>query len=135
MNFQEQRLQMQLATWLDSQRILHCASLGGVPMRNKRIGGIMKAKGYRKGFPDHQILEARGGWHGMFIEIKVQNTKKQESQDRWRVDLIARGYYAVKVQGTFDFWEARAFIENQVTEYMAGRFKREPYVVASTSKS
>jgi len=121
MNHQEQRLQIQLATWLDLQGILHCASLGGVPMRNARIGGIMKAKGYRKGFPDHQILEARGGWHGMFIELKVENTKKNEAQDRWRKDLIDRRYYAIKVPGKFDFWQARAFIEKEITDYLEGR--------------
>ena len=124
MNYLEQRLQMQLATWLDLQRVLHCASLGGVNL-GRRIGGIMKAKGYKKGFPDHQICEARGGWHGMFIEIKVNNTKKNEDQERWQADLTDRGYYAIKVPGHFDFWQAREFIERQVTEYLEGRILRE----------
>ena len=123
MNFQEQRLQTQFAVWLDSQGIAHCASLGGVNL-GRRIGGIMKSKGYKRGFPDHQICEARGGWHGMFVEIKVENTKKDQDQERWQRELTARGYYAIKVPGEFDFWQAREFLEKEVTDYMAGRTQR-----------
>ena len=117
-NQQEQRLQEQFATWLDSIGVLHCASMAGVnlPMR---WAVKMKRKGYRRGHPDHFIYEPRGIYHGMAIELKVENTKKDENQDKWRDELNKRKYFYVRVPGKMNFWEAREFLENEVNQYLS----------------
>lgn len=67
-------------------------------MRNKSI--------QKKGFkcPDVLILEPRGGYSGLFIELKVKSPFKQngelysdkhlEGQQKSINDLKAKGYYA-----------------------------------------
>jgi len=57
-----------------------------------------KKTGYVKGFPDLQICEARGGYFGLFIEIKEKGYATKEQQ-QWIEDLTARGYYAVCSKG------------------------------------
>ena len=120
MMHQEHKLQQQLAAWFDSHGILHCASIGGVNT-GVRVGALMKAKGYRKGFPDHMIFEPRAGYHGCFIEIKVQNTKKSPYQERWHEELRKKGYYVIVVPGKYDFWEARRYLETEIETYLRGK--------------
>ncbi len=117
MNHQEQRLQEQFATWLDSLGVLHCASLAGVNL-GKMAAIRMKRKGYRRGYPDTAILEPRGPYHGLFVELKVQNTTKNEAQEHWQKELEKRGYKVLKVPGSFDFWQAREWLEKETTEFL-----------------
>ena len=75
----------------------YCASLGGIRTSYKQA---IKAKqnGYVKGFPDIQICEAKGGYYGLFIELKYKGyaTKYQKE---WIADLSDRGYKAVIAKG------------------------------------
>lgn len=124
----EQTLQEQFVVWLDSlltldgDKILFCASAGG--MRAPRRAAIrMKRAGYKKGSPDVTIYEARGGWHGMTVEAKV-GTYPDQDQKKWRDRLLRRGYYAVIVPGSFDFWEARQWLEKETIQYLEGKIQR-----------
>ena len=113
----EHRLESQYSTWLDSLGVLHCASIGGVNLG--RMPAIrMKRKGYKRGFPDHMILEPRGDWHGMFVELKVGVTKKNPDQDRWLDELRRRGYYTYKVPNGLDFWGAWECLEVVTKTYL-----------------
>jgi hypothetical protein len=86
----------------------------------------MKRAGYKAGHPDIVIYEPRAGWHGMTIEDKIGTYPSQE-QKTWQVELLKRGYYAIIVPGKFDFWEARKYLEDEVTRYLAGKIKRENF--------
>jgi hypothetical protein len=76
-------------------------SLNGVRLS---IGAAKKAKriGMKKGFPDVQLPVPRGGYHGLFIELKPRfrgiALKKKPyptpEQKEWLEQLAARGYSA-----------------------------------------
>ena len=51
--------------------VIYCASAGGV-RTSRNQGKKMKMNGYVKGFPDLQICEPRGIYHGLFLEIKTE---------------------------------------------------------------
>tara|TARA_R110002020_G_scaffold466850_1_gene689880 strand:+ start:1950 stop:2312 length:363 start_codon:yes stop_codon:yes gene_type:complete len=76
----------------------YCASLGGIRTTMKQA---VKAKqgGYVKGMPDMQIMSARGGFHGLFIELKTDKGRASKHQNEWINDLIAAGYYAEICKG------------------------------------
>jgi hypothetical protein len=118
----EQKLQEGLAIWLTLNKVLFCASAGG--LRTSRSQAIrMKRAGYKAGHPDIVIYEPRAGWHGMTIEDKIGTYPSQE-QKTWQVELLKRGYYAIIVPGKFDFREARKYLEDEITRYLAGKIKR-----------
>ena len=79
-------------------KVKYCASLGGIRTGYKQA---VKAKrtGYVKGFPDMQLLEARGGYFGMFIEIKTHKGYPTSHQKEWIEALNDRGYYAIVAKG------------------------------------
>lgn len=124
MNHPEQTLQEQMTYWLNGQltpegnRILWCSSAGGM-RTNMRTAIRMKKAGYKKGHPDVVIYEPRGGWHGMTTELKMGSYPSKE-QKEWQTELLKRGYYAIIVPGKFDFYEARKFLEEEITRYLKG---------------
>jgi hypothetical protein len=64
----------------------------------------------------------------MSIEVKVRGARKakvEDTQASWAGKLGERGYYAVIVPVGADYWEAWRFMEDKVTEYMAGNIKKE----------
>ncbi len=83
-------------------------SLNGVRLT---IGQAVKAKkqGMRSGFPDIFLPVARGGYHGLFIELKVEPyrnhrnktvyPKVSKNQKWWIEELTKHGYRAVICKG------------------------------------
>ena len=79
--------------------VKYCASLGGIRTGLKQAKKAKKT-GYVKGFPDLQITEARGGYHGLFIELKFdKQCYPSHEQKKWLEDLEKRGYKAVCSKG------------------------------------
>ena len=97
----EQKQQEVLVTYLQLQykNVRYCASLGGQyqPHQSQRAKAIRT--GYVKGFPDLQILEARKGFHGLFIELKTKTGRTNPHQKKWIDDLNERGYLAKCCKG------------------------------------
>ena len=95
----EETLQTNFIKYLSLKypKIRYCASLGGIRTSFKQA---IKAKrnGYVKGFPDVQITEARGGFFGLFIELKYKGYPTKE-QKQWIIDLTERGYKAEVCRG------------------------------------
>lgn len=86
-----------------------------VPNEGKRSpAAAMKllAEGLKKGVPDNFLPVARGGYHGLYIELKrTKGGKLSPEQRQWLDDLNAQGYLAVECKG----WEAAAkVIENYI---------------------
>lgn len=57
--------------------------------------GQRSTPGIKAGVPDIFWAVARGGYHGMFIELKVGRNKPSPDQERWIKNLQSEGYYCV----------------------------------------
>lgn len=97
-------------------RMLLAIPNGGA--RSKATAGRLKAEGVRAGVPDLALPVARGGFHGLWIEMKSPATPGKRAgvlsseQRRWIVDLSREGFCAVVAYG----WdEAREFIEEYLS--------------------
>ena len=78
----------------------YCASLGGQYQKYPSQRRTAKETGYVKGFPDLQICEVKGKYHGLFIELKIwKNAYPSEHQKQWIKDLQDRGYCAEICKG------------------------------------
>lgn len=62
----------------------------------------LKRAGLIAGVPDIVLPVARGGFHGLYIELKVDKNKPSETQKEFIKMLIAEGYEAVVVWGSKD---------------------------------
>lgn len=62
-----------------------------------RWGAFRKAEGASAGFPDISVLIARGGYHGLFIELKTAKGRLQDNQKEWLKNLNNAGYLALCV--------------------------------------
>lgn len=67
--------------------------------RSKATAGKLKAEGVKTGVPDLFFPVARGGFHGMFIELKIQSNKPTENQIKWLEALSEQGYKTVVCYG------------------------------------
>ena len=72
-------------------------------------GANLKKQGVRAGVPDICLPVPSGQYHGLFIELKAQGGRVQQSQREWIDALKAQGYLASVCYG---FSEARDEIEN-----------------------
>lgn len=77
-------------------------------LRSKTEAARFKRAGVKAGVPDICLPVARGGFHGLWIELKAMDGKLSENQLAWIGALIRQGYMAVKCRG---FEEARETIE------------------------
>lgn len=83
-------------------------SLNGVPLSLVQAGKA-KAAGMKKGFPDINLPVARGGYHGLFIELKIKPYRNHKNkmvypttskeQKHWLFWLTQHGYRAVVCKG------------------------------------
>lgn len=66
-----------------------------------QIWGVQrKREGMSTGFPDIAVLVPRGGYHGLFIELKYPPNKPTKSQVEWLTRLKAQGYRAICLSTT-----------------------------------
>ena len=83
--------------------------------RSLRTGARMKAEGLRSGVPDICLPVARGGNHGLYIELKRRkNSKITQEQLDWIADLASQGYVAAVCRGCDD-------AISLITDYLTGR--------------
>lgn len=81
--------------------------------RHIAVAAKLRVEGVKSGVPDIFLPVARGGYHGMAIEMKTAKGKLSPAQKQWLENLSAQGYHAVMCRG----WEnASAAIEF----YLAG---------------
>lgn len=116
----EDTIQKQLILWANHQPIgekgrigdyLHHSPNGG--KRNAFEAKKFKQMGTKAGFPDLFLCVARGGYHGLFIELKTETGKLTAFQINWLAKLNGQGYKAVVCYG---YEEARQTIK----EYCRG---------------
>lgn len=95
----ERANQRDVVRWLRWRRVLFLGTLNGEvghgPNAGKAIGQA-KSVGLEKGAPDLLILEPRGGYHGLAVELKhPRGGVFADSQRLWQRALRERGYMAV----------------------------------------
>ena len=112
----EDRLQSEIIKYIKFQypKARYCASAGGI-RTNISQGRKMKATGYVKGMPDLQIMEAKGGYFGLFLEIKTYKGRATKEQKEWIEDLNDRGYKAAIVKGLQEALETLDNYMNQAS--------------------
>ena len=120
----EHKEQVAFFSWLEKPNTLakwpelvlfHAIPNGGD--RDVRVAVKLKAEGVKSGVPDMMLPVASGGFHGLYIELKVGNNKPSENQAWWHGQLAAQGY-AVFV--CYSYPEARTVTE----KYMRGGYRR-----------
>jgi hypothetical protein len=85
--------------------------------RDVRTAARLKVEGVKAGVPDLCLPVARGGYHGLWIEMKAGPTSRvQPSQREWHAALRAQGY-AVRV--AFGWESARRTIERYLASTLA----------------
>lgn len=95
----ESRAQQAIISWFDtvSRREfgLEPFLLYSVPNGAKRspiTGAILKREGARSGAPDLLLDVARGGWHGLRLEMKAEDGECSPAQRAFHSALIEQGY-------------------------------------------
>ena len=67
--------------------------------RNKVAAKRLKDEGVRSGVPDLMLPVPRGGYHGLFIELKVGTNAPSTSQGAWAEVLMGQGYLVLTCYG------------------------------------
>ena len=109
----------------EQQSVVEYCDIMGIPIvhipnegkRSAAYGAKMKRMGLRSGFPDLFVPLARGGYHGLFIEMKAEGGRATPDQKKWVDKLNSYGYRATVCVG------ADAAI-NELNQYFYGRVKQ-----------
>lgn len=113
---QESTLQKTCVAWFRAQYPDHALMLFAVPNgggRSRIEAGIMKAEGVTAGVADLILLEARGGYGALCIEMKTRDksSKQRPSQKAWQEAAERAGNRYVVIR-SFEAFRA------VVTDYM-----------------
>jgi hypothetical protein len=108
----ESDFQATLAGYLDSLGVLwyHCPNGG---KRNRSEAIRLKREGVKRGVPDVCLCVARKGYHGFYLELKVDYNKPTEDQEKFLQRLEANGY---KTEWTRSLDEALEMIDEYLTQ-------------------
>ena len=80
--------------------------------RDIREAANLKRQGIKKGVPDLHLPVARRGYHGLYIEMKIDTGTTSADQDWWLYELREQGYFCEVCHG----WEsARRVLEWYLT--------------------
>jgi hypothetical protein len=84
-------------------RLLHAIPNGGA--RNKIVAAKMKAEGVKAGVPDYCLPVPRGGFHGLYVELKrVKGGRVETDQREWLEALETQGYRTAVAKGWEQAW-------------------------------
>lgn len=98
--------------WPELRLMLHIPNGG---YRSKAEAGRFRAAGVKGGVPDILLPVARGGFHGLWIELKRKEGGRVSAGQRgWICELRAQGYRAEVCCG----WDAARQV---ILEYLDGR--------------
>jgi hypothetical protein len=87
---------LQVTRWPEIA-LMHAIPNGGY--RNKAEAGRLKAAGVKRGVPDICLPVPRHGYHGLYIELKVDDNTPSKEQ-RWYLEQLSKwGYWTCAVWG------------------------------------
>ena len=68
--------------------------------RHPAVASKLKKLGVKAGVPDLFLPVARGGWHGLYVELKrKKGGRLSEDQKQWLEALTAEKYLALRANG------------------------------------
>lgn len=106
--------ELQMGRWPDLQWLYHIPNGG---KRRKTEAARFKAMGVKAGVPDLCLPVPKGGYHGLYIEMKRQEGGKlSKDQREWIKGLDKNGYCVLRCDG------ARQAID-VLEAYIRGRLK------------
>lgn len=83
--------------WPELALLFHVPNGG---FRGRKAGAQMKRLGAKPGVPDLALPVARGGFHGLFIEMKrMQDGTVSRDQREWHARLTEQGYLVSTCRG------------------------------------
>lgn len=94
----EGRIQAECFAWFWNEYPQYRKTLFHVPNENDRSdsniiqGAIRKSLGVVSGVADLLFLVARGGFHGLCIEMKDEKGRQKPAQAEWQAIVEAQGY-------------------------------------------
>lgn len=80
---------LQRNTYPELDLLFHIPNGGS---RNRLEAANLKQQGVKAGVPDLCLPVARGGFHGLYIEMKYGKNKPTENQNEWMNALQNQGY-------------------------------------------
>lgn len=87
--------------------------------RDAKEAAMLKAEGVKSGVPDICLPVARGGYHGLYIELKRKHGGRTSAvQEEWIERLSAQGYAVYVCRG----WEVA---KDLILKYLKGGIQRE----------
>ena len=89
---------LNLGRWPELE-LLHHIPNGG--KRSKPEAARFKAMGVKRGVSDIFLPVARGGYHGLYIELKAKDGKVEKEQREWIDAVQEQGYYGTVCFGGF----------------------------------
>ena len=102
--------QVQLVSMVEAAYPREAAMLFAIPNggdRNILVAAKLKKEGVRRGVPDMFLALPRGGWHGLFIEMKRRRGGVvSREQKEYIAALNAAGYRACVCRGCDEAFEA-----------------------------
>lgn len=114
----EHQIQCALIEWRDLMvsigqhvelRWLFAIPNGG--LRHKATAANLKREGVLKGVPDLFLPVARGGFHGLFLELKRPGGKLTQEQTNFLLDARRAGYAA---HIAYSFEEAQTYLQTYI---------------------
>ena len=120
---QESALQRACVSWYRAQYPAHAKLLFAVPNgggRSRTEAAIMKGEGVTAGVADLILLEARGGWGSLCIEMKIRSkgSKQAASQKEWQAMTEAVGNRYVVIRSLEAF---QAIVREYMSLPLLGR--------------
>ena len=85
--------------------------------RHKLEAYSLKRQGVKSGISDMTLQVARGGYHGLWIELKVGKNRASENQEKFINEIKKQGYYAEVI------WGAENAID-LIKKYLDGKLKK-----------
>lgn len=83
--------------------------------RDKKTAARLKAQGVKAGVADIFIPAAADGYHGLYIELKVDGNYADEEQNNFLNGVMRQGYFACIAYG----WRAAAMATEMYFSYAA----------------
>ena len=96
--FQYPKLKMLLVSSVNG------AHLQGTPEQRAKSWKRLESEGAVSGVSDLFLFVARGEWHGLCIEMKVEGNNQSPRQKKWEALVTAQGY-RYEVVRTFEQFE------------------------------
>lgn len=87
-------------------KMMYAVPNGG--SRHRKEAMNLKLQGLKAGVPDICLAYPSGGYHGLYIELKVGKNKPSDKQKEWLSNLSAAGYMTAVCYG---WMEAKRIIE------------------------